>query len=283
MYNSAVDLEELNTSQIILLALLVSFVTSIATGIVTVSLLAQAPPTVTNTVNQIVERTIETVLPAENNQHVTTTVKETTVVVKEDELITDSIAQSLGKTGRVYQGIATSTPVVGLAEQIGTGVLITDSTIVDGDHLINFGGASAVFTVSQEFPSIGVAVLIPKSASSTPGLPPAFRIGDTNGLKLGQTVIALVSVVEERVAIGAVSSRSELATVQKKDAGKSDVRSIDTNIVNTLVPGTPLVNIFGDIVGISTAVSEAKGRGSFVSISDFALLLAPSATTTPRN
>ncbi len=53
--------EDLNKNQIILLTLLVSFVTSIATGIVTVTLIDQAPAPVAQTINQIVERTIERV------------------------------------------------------------------------------------------------------------------------------------------------------------------------------------------------------------------------------
>ena len=56
------DMEHLSKSQIVLLTLLVSFVTSIATGIVTVSLMDQAPPAIAQTVNRIIERTVEKVV-----------------------------------------------------------------------------------------------------------------------------------------------------------------------------------------------------------------------------
>ncbi len=272
------DIEELNTTQIILLTLLVSFVTSIATGIVTVSLLAQAPPAVTNTVNQVVEHTIETIVPRDISKP-GTTVKETTVVVKEDDLITDTIQKSLDKTGRVYEGISTTTPIAGFAEQLSQGALITDSSIVDKDHLVMFGDSSAVFSVSQKFPSLGIAILVPKVASST--VSSAFRLGDTGALKLGQTVIALVSVTSARVSIGAVSSRTNFADVSRKGADPITVRTIDTNINASLTPGTPLVNIFGDLVGISTLPSQSSGAGSFLSVSDIVQLLVPVASSTP--
>jgi S1-C subfamily serine protease len=59
------DLEQLTKTQLILLALLVSFVTSIATGIVTVALVDQAPTDVTRTINRVVEKTVERVVPGE--------------------------------------------------------------------------------------------------------------------------------------------------------------------------------------------------------------------------
>src|SRR3989344_9560589 len=82
-------MEELNKNQIVLLTLLVSFVTSIATGIVTVTLMESAPAQVTQTINRVVERTIEKAVPGETK--VTTVVKEVPVVVTEEKLIVDVI------------------------------------------------------------------------------------------------------------------------------------------------------------------------------------------------
>lgn len=59
------EMKDLNKSQLILLALLISFVASIAASIATVTLLQQAPPGVTQTINRIVEKTIETVVPSD--------------------------------------------------------------------------------------------------------------------------------------------------------------------------------------------------------------------------
>src|SRR3989344_5746924 len=82
------DLEHLNKTQIIFLTLLTSFVTSIATGIVTVSLMNQAPPEVAATVNHIITKTVEKV--SEAQPAAPATVK--TVVVKNDDLTAQSIA-----------------------------------------------------------------------------------------------------------------------------------------------------------------------------------------------
>ena len=275
------NLNELNTTQIILLVLLVSFVTSIATGIVTVSLLAQAPPAITQTVNRIIERTVETVVPTQTKTPAP--IKETTIVVKEDDLITDSVTASLAKTGRVFAGTSTTTPVVGLASAISGQTLLADASVVSGTHLVSIGNTLALFSVSKRFPEIGVAILTPESTSTTLTLGSSFKISDVGAVKLGQTVIALVSVLSERVAIGAVSAKIFLADVVRKGADPVSVRAIDSNIEATLVLGTPLVNIFGDLVGISTSVSQIEGRGAFIAASDIIALLAePKATSTSQ-
>lgn len=62
------DINELNKTQLILLAILLSFVTSLATGITTVTLMEQAPRAVTIPINRIVKQTIEKVVPAESSK-----------------------------------------------------------------------------------------------------------------------------------------------------------------------------------------------------------------------
>ena len=86
----------LNTQQLVLLCLLVAFVTSIATGITVVSLMDQGQTPVTQTVNRIVERTIERVVePEEDNENktVVTTPERIieTVVVNQEDLTIDAV------------------------------------------------------------------------------------------------------------------------------------------------------------------------------------------------
>lgn len=59
------DIKDLDKKQYILLILLITFVVSIATGIVTVSLMNQAPKSVPQTINNVIQRTIEKVTTVE--------------------------------------------------------------------------------------------------------------------------------------------------------------------------------------------------------------------------
>ena len=135
-------MNDLNSQQLILLALFVSFVTSIATGIFTVSLLEQAPPVVTQTINRVVERTVETVV--EGKTEVVNTVSEVTT----DERVGAALARVRPGLVRVGSSLATSSAILSGAlfedEYLGVvaddGVVVTDSSIVKEGHEYSIGG-----------------------------------------------------------------------------------------------------------------------------------------------
>lgn len=270
------ELEELTKSQIILLVLLVSFVTSIATGIVTVSLLAQAPPAITQTVNRIVERTVETVVPAENQTAAVVT-KETTVVVKEDDLITQSITESFGKVARIHEGTSTSSPIIALGALVGQGTLVTDLSQVSGEHAVDIGSDTFRFVVSAKVPEAGIALM---TATGTAPTVSAFKVIDAGSIKLGQTLIGLYGARSDRVAMNILSGVGELVKVGKGDSTTS-VRALTTTIDSTLTAGSPVITIFGELAGISTAVSRTDSRGAFVAYADIAAYLAKAAASAP--
>ena len=275
------EIEELTKSQIILLVLLVSFVTSIATGIVTVSLLAQAPPAITQTVNRVIERTVETVVPSENQTASAVVTKETTVVVKEDDLITQSITESFGKVARIHEGVSTSTPILALGAVVGAGTIVPDLSMVSGEHAVVIGGDTYRFVVSAKVPEAGIAFLTATGTAPSVG---SFKSVEAGSIKLGQTLIGLYGARSDRVAMSTLSGTGELVKVGKGEALTS-VRALTTTIDGTLTPGTPLITIFGELAGISTSVSRTDSRGAFVSYSDIATYLAkptPSASSTPQ-
>jgi len=121
-------MKELNKSQLILLAILISFITSIATGIVTVTLMQQAPVSVITPINRIVKQTVEKIIPGET--------KTQTVVVKEEDLVVDAIAKNqasvftLTKEGFDLDGKAIELPA-------GRGLVVSkDDTIVADASLV---------------------------------------------------------------------------------------------------------------------------------------------------
>lgn len=276
------DVEHLTKTQIVLLALLCTFVASIATGIVTVSLLAQAPPAVPQTINHIIQRTVETVVPstATTDTPTTETIKETTVIVKEDELLSNTITSSFAKVGVVHQGIGTSTPVVALGVPVGS-LLLTDASAVTEEHAVEFGDTVLFYKVETRFDEVGIAVLRLEDGKA----PPGFRIADTGQTKLGQSVVVLPSATGSRVGIGAITARYTLGRIGEEGTQVS-IRAIETNIGSKPLGGAPLLNSFGDLLGVASGVSlgGAGGPGTYVALSDLAPLflnVRGAATSTP--
>jgi len=269
------DIEHLTKHQIVLLTLLVSFMTSIATGIVTVSLMDQAPPSVTKTINQIVEHTVQTVVPATQGTQTAgaTTVK--TVVVKDDDLAAQSI-------GSVQKGIIR---IVGKGDDqlIARGVIVDSkgAAITDKSSLADSGFASFEAILAD---GTRVPLTIPKgqSASSTIELLnvavgtstgfAAVPIASASKLQLGQSVIRIGGTGTDIVGEGII------AALPLKDSNEIEAS------VTTATPGSLIMTLFGEVIGLATTESLADGSNFYTlaSLPAAAPTPVPSATkTTP--
>src|SRR3989338_8004281 len=133
-------MEQLNKTQLILLALLLSFVTSIATGIVTVTLMDQAPPGVTQTINKVVQTTVEKVIPGE--QKTTTITKE--IIVSEADLLVEAVEKNTGSVARVgmrsFEGAGPAMDRLGVVLS-GDGAILTSGSDVEffSDPMVFYG------------------------------------------------------------------------------------------------------------------------------------------------
>jgi S1-C subfamily serine protease len=253
-------MENLTKTQLTLLTLLVSFVTSIATGIITVSLLQEAPPGITQTINRVVERTIEKVVPAEGTG-VETKVTET-IVVKEEDLVIDAI----DKNSKSIIRIRDMALIDGVSQFYGIGFLISkDDGIVVSNRRENVSKSTTY--AGTLFDGVVVQMKV-QVIDETAGLVYLQIIKDPNvvvkaeevefatkDLALGQTVIAIEGESNTIVSIGRVTSLDYGAT-----SGESKLAlGIETDIVpKTNIFGGPLVNLSGEVVGIRT-IKESKG------------------------
>lgn len=253
------DLEQLTKHQIILLTLLVSFVTSIATGIVTVSLMDQAPTGVTRVINQIVEHTVETVAPPQTQGAAAITTTEKTVVVKDDDLA----AQSIGK---VQKGIIRITAAGG-KELIARGVIIDGKgTALTDRGALSASGATDFEAILYSGERVSVSVL--KQATSTPvaflalavgtstGFSPVV-LGDISKLQLGQSIIRIGGVGSDTVGSGVIAS------LPRGEGGAQD--SVEAS-VSAITPGSILMTIFGEVIGMTTGESSLTGSDFYSTI-----------------
>lgn len=270
------DIEKLTKMQIVLLTLLVSFVTSIATGIVTVTLMDQAPPVITQTLNRVVERTVERVVPDESKQGASVVTKETTVVVKEEDLITDSINKNSKSVVRIYESLKDDK--VGTLSGLGivvssSGLIATDPSVIkkDSKYIIetpNGKTFNSYLAKTEKSESLTfLAIEVPEGEKVT--FPEAI-FSKHKSLKLGQTILSLTGEKRTDVAIGiiaglieediltynnqqSVASSTAVDNVNTKpDAGKV-LSFIKTSIdKKEVIAGSPLIDIFGEVIGIST-------------------------------
>jgi hypothetical protein len=257
------DIEKLTKHQIVLLTLLVSFVTSIATGIVTVSLLDQAPSSVTRTINQIVEHTVERVVPAAAPAG---TVTEKTVVIKDDDLAAQSIATVQKSIVRIVNEDA---PEVLIARGVvvgGAGEVLTDrgALVASGARrfrAILHSGESVPLEVPRGYENEGPLAHMRVATSSLPAVP----LAQVRNLRLGQSVIRIGGSGADTVGTGVI------ATLPSGGAGDT-VAQVEASVTAS-TPGSLLITIFGEMVGLLTTDSLAASGGHY------SVPLAPAAAS----
>ena len=258
------DLEHLTKHQIVLLTLLVSFVTSIATGIVTVSLINQAPPPLTRTINQLVEHTVEKVVQATPVMSAVVTT-EKTVVVKDDDLA----AQSIAKMQKSIVRIAAKGGDLLLTRGVivsANGTAIADRGALMADDATSF---EAILSDGKRYPAVlrpaatssqSVAVLDIAGGPSTAFSPASFA--SAGKVQLGQSVIRIGGVGGDTGGPGGVAS---LPSDSHPDL-------IEASVVSS-TPGSVLMTLFGEVVGIITVDSAAQG-GDYYTIPNQSLLVS---------
>ena len=249
------NIEELSKSQLILLTILVNFVTSVATGILTVSLLDHAPAFVTQTVNRVVERTIETVAaaapaaiiqaPAPSNQ----------------DLVTAAIAADAARAVAIYAlETGTSTPALAIGTYLPKSRAIATAArdVLPKEALIEFPNGSFI-PASLAHQGRGITIYgfadsatLPKATS-----PVLLAAGD---LKLGATALALS--IDGSAATGIVARVSD--------------RGVYTTLPDIGV-GSAVVDLSGNLIGISAGDTP----GLLISAERItALLIATSTAST---
>ena len=240
------DLEKLNTTQVVLLTLLVSFVTSIATGIATVALLEQAPEAVKTPVFNVVERTVERVVPETvevpvPGEVVTT---EKTVIVKEEDAITEAISTITERMVRIYNVNQTERSddgeLVDVKTYQGLGMLIGNSGKIMtlssgvGDRTYSRYGAvigsvtndAQLVTVSNRDRESGVTLFDSIATGYS-----EIIFADRDTIKLGQTVLGITGETANTVATGIVTQ----------------VMPLQVSFEATVV-GMPIFNLFGEVI-----------------------------------
>lgn len=243
------DVKELNKTQLILLAVLLSFVTSIATGITTVTLMQQAPVSFTAPVNRVIQQTIEKIQQVEGK----TTVQ--TVVVKEEDLVVDAIAKN---NSAVFSIIKETQDTDGQTIEVSAGrgfaistdgIIVADASLVPDKEVYYVKNDSGKF--KADFVSTNKAgfsfLKIGASVNGTDKLVftvPAF--GDLSLMKVGQKILVLGNSISSSIF-----------------EGNNDV-NINVTKSNT---GGLVLNLDGEVIGIAL-FSDTADFASIKSITE---------------
>lgn len=250
------DIEHLNKTQMVLLALLVSFVTSIATGIATVSLIEKAPADVTRVISRIIEQPIETILPGEKE------VITQTVVVQESDLIAQAVAAMRPSLVRIYVVERSEKTFLAFGVVVdANGTVVADALGVPEKKEYNVttdDGTEVVMKAGEA--SGGVVQLTPESGQSVSGVFTPVKQAVIADLKLGQTVVALGSSgTSLSVSPGIISE----VQVPNEAGIRASVRTTITS--NNIVSGSPLMTTKGEVIGISPLTETGLFRSLSVS------------------
>lgn len=250
------NIEELSKSQLILLTILINFVTSIATGILTVSLLDHAPAFVTQTVNRVVEHTIETVAaaapaaiiqaPAPSNQ----------------DLVTAALGADATRMVVLYAAEAgTSTPAIAVGTYLPKSHAIATAALdaLPKEVLVEFPGNSySAASLAHEGNGIAIYGFADGAVLPKVNVPTLVAASD---LKLGETALAIgIDGSAATGIVARVNSKSIHTTLPDIGAG-SAVVDLSGNLIGIGAGAAPGLLISADMItALLTATSTAPAK-----------------------
>lgn len=241
------DVKELNKSQLILLAILISFITSIATGIVTVTLLQQAPASVTTPINRVVRETVEKIVPGEIKNTVQT------IVIKEEDLVVDAIAKNESAMFFITKnGIAENGDTIEISAGKGFMVstddlLVADAVMVPGEGVYFVNNKNGKFKADfisnnvKGFSLLKIGAPLDEKNKLEFTLP---TFGEIEKMKVGQKILVIGNTISSFIYEG---SKDLKMNVSKSMAGGL-VSDLDGNVLgislfNELTPFVSMADI----------------------------------------
>ena len=278
-------MDNLTKNQLIMLVLLVSFVTSLVTGIVTVSLVNQTPAPFTQTINRVIEKMVPTGNKQQQAAPLPTPLTREEAIVKVVRDISSSVVSVVAtKDLPVIEEYFISPfpdlfPDVQIPQyrQRGTekkqvssgtgffiskdGLLLTNKHVVEdttADYSIVMNdGRKLDAKVLARDPFQDVAILKIEGKDFVP-----IPTGDSNSLNVGQTVIAIGNALGEfrnTVSVGIISGLHRSVTAQGSASGPEELEElIQTDAaINPGNSGGPLLDLSGKVVGINVARAQS--------------------------
>ncbi len=250
------DLEGLSKSQLILLTIMVNFITSVATGILTVSLLDHTPPYVTQTVNRVVEHTIETV-----SQAVPAAVVAAPAPSNQD-LVTAAIAADASRLVAIYVAdAATSTPAIGVGSylpKVRAVVTAAQDALPKEAKILFADGSTLPASLSKAGHGIAIygfadGATLPKALAPTLVAAKDLRLGET-ALSIGADGIAATGIISR------VGENGIRTTLPEIGAG-SAVVDLSGNLIGLYAGGTPGLLISAEYISNLLAATSTASIG----------------------
>lgn len=254
------DIKDLNKPQLILLAVLLSFVTSVATGITTVTLMQQAPTSITTPVNNVVRQTIEKIQQVEGK-----TITQT-VVIKEEDLVVDAIGKNksaLFSLSREIRDIDSN--LIEISAGVGfvissPGVIVSDASMVfdtQGTYFVkNESGkfkANFLFTDKGGFSFLKIGEPLDGKSKVSFTVP---TVGDINKMKIGQKILVFGNTITSFIFEG---NKDLKTNISKGNAG-SMVLDLNGEVLGIALSGDS--NSFASIDSINSAIKLSLGENS---------------------
>jgi serine protease Do len=151
------------------------------------------------------------------------------------------------------------------------GMIVTNAHVVSDEEarysVVLHDGKSYTVNVLAKDPALDIAIL--KISEPITETLTYLSFGDSDSLKLGQTVVAIGNALAEfqnSVSVGVVSGLSRSITASDEVTGKSErlEQVIQTDAaINPGNSGGPLLNIKGEVIGVSVATSRGAENIGF--------------------